>query len=200
LLGLKIVLLELLLEDGDLVVRHLDARFGPVHGGAGLFFAGADLGVVEGGDDVAGFDGIAFADADIDDASGSLGRDGGVVAFDASADGDDAVGDGRVGEVAAPDEEGGDAEDDDEQREDLARGRAAAGGAGLDCWASAGVVSMLYSFRFPGCLRPVRFDGAESREREIRDVGCDLCDAFGCQIEYVHARHDRGARLARTRY
>jgi len=61
LLGLKIVLLELLLEDGDLVVRHLDARFGPVHGGAGLFFAGADLGVVEGGDDVAGFDGIAFA-------------------------------------------------------------------------------------------------------------------------------------------
>ena len=47
-----------------------------------------------------------FAHAHFEDAPASLGSDGGIVAFDAAADGDDAVGDRRRGEEDFPDNEG----------------------------------------------------------------------------------------------
>ena len=74
--------------------------------GLGLVLARANLRVVEDGDDVSGVDAVALAHANLEDAAGGLGGNGGVVSLDASADGDDAGGQRGRGEEDAPNDEG----------------------------------------------------------------------------------------------
>ena len=81
----ELALPELLVEHGDLVPGQLHARLGLPHRGRRLLLAGADLLVVEQGEDLAGLDAIALAHGDLADAARGLGGDRRVVALDAPA-------------------------------------------------------------------------------------------------------------------
>ena len=59
--------------------------------------------IVEHGDRVAGVDAVALAHANFQNAAGGFGGDGGVVPFDAAADGNNAGGHGGHGEKRLPD-------------------------------------------------------------------------------------------------
>ena len=91
LLGVQLGLPHLLFEHRDLITRGARLRFRVGQGGTRLIFARADLFVVQNGDDVAGLDGVAFADADLQNAAAQLGRDRRLIGFDAPAERDDPV-------------------------------------------------------------------------------------------------------------
>ncbi len=98
----QLVLLQLLFVNGNLIGGRFGSGIRASQSGTGLVFTRADLGVVKKGKGIAGFDSVAFAHADFDDAALGFRRDGGIVAFDAPAQRDNAVGNTRVGEVASP--------------------------------------------------------------------------------------------------
>jgi hypothetical protein len=86
----ELVLAKLLVQHRDLVLGELHAPVGLAHGGLGLLLAGADLLVVEDGDDLSGRDPVALAHGDLADPARGLGGHGRVVALDPAAHGDDA--------------------------------------------------------------------------------------------------------------
>ena len=116
LLGVQLRLPHLLFEHRDLIARGARLRFGVGQRGLRLFFARPNLVIVQQGDDVAGLDGVAFADADLENAAAQLRRDRGIVAFDAAAQRDHVVGD-RCGEHAPPHERPGRGYDQQNHRE-----------------------------------------------------------------------------------
>ncbi len=96
---------ELLVEHCDLILGGPDLGFRLGDGGAGLIFAFAYLLIIEYGDGFPCFDRIAFAETDLFDAAAGFGGDSGIVSFDAAAEGDNAIGQGRVGEKDFPNAE-----------------------------------------------------------------------------------------------
>ena len=115
----QFVLLQSLLVNRNLIVGRFRSGLGAGEGGAGLVFTRPDLGVVQGGNRVAGFDGIAFAHTDFDNAPGRFRRDRRIVAFDTAAHSDNAVRNPGVRKITSPDEEGGYTQRDHYQRQHL---------------------------------------------------------------------------------
>ena len=74
LFGHQLVLLQLLFVNRNLVAGRFRPGIGAGERGARLIFARPHLRVVENGDGVAGFDSVAFAHADFDNAPGRFGR------------------------------------------------------------------------------------------------------------------------------
>ena len=89
---LEAALQQLLLEDGDLSARSPVLGFRLRQRSPGLVLARSNLCIVEDGDRVAGVDHVALAHADFQKAASGLGRDRGIVSFDAAADSDYAGG------------------------------------------------------------------------------------------------------------
>ena len=87
---LKLILSQLILQDGDLIAR--DLRFGLCvnERGPRLIFAGAHLRVVEPRDHLAHRYGVALADGDLEDFPAVFGHCG-IVAFNASTERNNAV-------------------------------------------------------------------------------------------------------------
>ena len=92
LLRLKVRAAQLRLHDRDLLLGGVGAGAGRLDGGGRLLSLRANLGIVERRDHLTGLDAVAFLHVDRGDPSRSLGRDRGVVAFDASAQCDDVTG------------------------------------------------------------------------------------------------------------
>jgi hypothetical protein len=89
LVGLQLCLMQLLSQDGDLILCGFGSRLGLGEGCPCLVLARAHLFIVEHGNHVAGFDAVALPHADLDHTSAGLRRDRGVVPLDATADGHD---------------------------------------------------------------------------------------------------------------
>ena len=98
----ELALEKLLVEHGDLVLGDPEPRLGLANGGLGLLLAGADLRVVEHGDDLSGRDLVALPHGDLADPPGRLGPDRGVVPLDSSAHGNHAGRHGGPGQEEAP--------------------------------------------------------------------------------------------------
>ena len=129
----------------------LSARLGLADGGLGLLLAGADLRVVEHGDDLSGRDLVALAHGDLSDPPGRLGPDRGVVPLDSSAHGNHAGRHGGPGQQQAPPGDRHQAQNEERSGEDDRPARCGAAGAGV--LAGAGSAAVM---------------GGESSERGVR--------------------------------
>ena len=89
--GFQISLRELFIEHGDLGLRGAELGFRLGDGGASLVFTFANLLIIENGDGVSGFDGVAFAEADLHNAAAGFGGERRIVTFDAATESDDAI-------------------------------------------------------------------------------------------------------------
>ncbi len=113
-------LAKLLVQDGDLVLSQPHAGLGLADGGLRLRLTGADLLVIEHGDDFPGLDSISFPHGDLADPAGGLGGEGGIISLDPAAHADHAGCEVGRREKEAPGGEPADAEQDG-QRDDRER-------------------------------------------------------------------------------
>ena len=95
-----------------------EPRLGLADGRLGLLLAGADLRVVEHGDDLSGRDLVALPHGDLADPPGRLGPDRGVVPLDSSAHGNHAGRHGGPGQEEAPPRDRHQAQDEERSGED----------------------------------------------------------------------------------
>ena len=121
--GLQLILAQLVLQHGDLIARALHFCLRVGERGPRLIFFRAHLRIVEPRDHLAGRYGVAFAHGDFENFPAGFRRHRGIVAFNASAERNDA---GRKiwrGKKYFPDHERGDDHSHDEQDHRDARAR-----------------------------------------------------------------------------
>ena len=206
----QLVLLQLLLEDGDLILRRLCAGLGRRQRGARGVLARSNLRIVENGDHVAGFDAVALAHAHFENAPGGLWSDGGIVALDAAAHGDDTVRHAGRSKKSSPDDKGGHQQqaEDDEHRQQFPgarrlgrrrrRGHVACGFAALRFaeWLRRFAAR---SFVSPCGFYPRRLSVggahlAQVRQRKVRDVVGDPVQLFRRHLHLRPKPHQHRTR------
>jgi hypothetical protein len=119
LFGLQLTLAELLLKNRELILRPSQLRVSLRELRASLLLSRANLLIVERCDRVSGFDAVAFAKPDFQDAPARFWRDCGVIALDSAAQADDAVRCARAREENSPCEKrsaGYDQQDDENSK------------------------------------------------------------------------------------
>src|SRR5258708_36602349 len=114
LLSLQLALPQLLFENFNLCFGRLGSGFRAFNSSPRLFFARANLLIVEHRKDLSGVDAVSLANAHFEYPTAALRRDGRIIAFDSSAAPNDsiravaAVKDARNGSPLCPDHDPGD--------------------------------------------------------------------------------------------